>query len=97
MHRELSAHLWLLVAIGVAALEPRAGTRTLHLLAYASIPRGAFAKEVLNVIFDAEPDYIATLDSSQLVKLMKRLLLAEARLTGGPVEGHERTTSNHCA
>jgi hypothetical protein len=37
------------------------------------------------VIFDAEPDYIATLDSSQLVKLMKRLLLAEARLTGIPL------------
>lgn len=37
------------------------------------------------MIFDAEPDYIATLDSSQLVKLMKRLLLAEARLTGIPL------------
>ena len=37
------------------------------------------------MIFDAEPDYIATLDSKQLVKLMKRLLLAEARLTGLPL------------
>lgn len=37
------------------------------------------------MIFDAEPDYIATLDSSQLVKLMKRLLLTEARLTGIPL------------
>jgi hypothetical protein len=37
------------------------------------------------VIFNADPDYIATLDSSQLVKLMKRLLLAEARLTGIPL------------
>lgn len=37
------------------------------------------------MIFDAEPGYIATLDSSQLVKLMKRLLLAEARLTGIPL------------
>jgi len=37
------------------------------------------------VIFEAEPDYVATLDSSQLVKLMKRLLLAEARLTGIPL------------
>lgn len=39
------------------------------------------------MIFDAEPDYIATLDSSQLVKLMKHLLLAEARLTGIPLRG----------
>lgn len=39
------------------------------------------------MIFDAEPGYIATLDSSQLVKLMKRLLLAEARLTGIPLRG----------
>ena len=37
------------------------------------------------MIFDAEPDYIATLDSSQLVKLMKRVLLAEARLTDIPL------------
>jgi len=37
------------------------------------------------MIFDAEPDYIATLDSSQLVKLMKRLILAEARLTDIPL------------
>ena len=39
------------------------------------------------MIFDAEPDYIATLGSSQLVKLMKRLLLAEACLTGIPLRG----------
>lgn len=39
------------------------------------------------MIFNAEPDYIATLDSSQLVKLMKNLLLAEARLTGIPLRG----------
>lgn len=39
------------------------------------------------MIFDAEPDYIVTLDSSQLVKLMKRLLLAEARLMGIPLRG----------
>jgi hypothetical protein len=37
------------------------------------------------MIFDAGPDHIATLDSLQLVKLMKRLLLAEARLTGIPL------------
>lgn len=37
------------------------------------------------MIFEAEPDYIATLDSSLLVKLMKRLLLAEARLTEIPL------------
>lgn len=43
------------------------------------------AQETLEVIFHAEPDYIDTLDSSQLVKLMKRLLLAEARLTGIPL------------
>ncbi|MCP4309402.1 MAG: hypothetical protein GY788_31925 [bacterium] len=37
------------------------------------------------MIFDAEPDHIAALDSMQLVKLMKRLLLAEARLAGIPL------------
>ena len=37
------------------------------------------------MVFDAEPNYIATLDSLQLVKLMKRLLLAEARLTSIPL------------
>ncbi|MBH0236751.1 hypothetical protein [Methylobrevis albus] len=37
------------------------------------------------MIFNAEPDYITTLDSAQLVQLMKRLLLAEARLTGIPL------------
>jgi hypothetical protein len=47
--------------------------------------RGISNKEILSVIFDAEPDYIATLDSLQLVRLMKRLLLAEARLADIPL------------
>ena len=34
------------------------------------------------MLFEAEPDQIATLDSVALVKLMKRLLLAESRLSG---------------
>ncbi|MGN6304194.1 MAG: hypothetical protein ACTHNH_05220 [Mesorhizobium sp.] len=35
--------------------------------------------------FEADPDFIKTLDSVKLVKLMKRLLLAECRLTGIPL------------
>ena len=39
------------------------------------------------MIFEVDPDSIAALDSLQLVKLMKRLLLAEARLAGIPLRG----------
>ncbi|WP_041163278.1 hypothetical protein [Mesorhizobium australicum] len=37
------------------------------------------------MIFEADPDFIKTLDSTKLVELMKRLLLAECRLTGLPL------------
>ncbi|HEV2513148.1 hypothetical protein [Bosea sp. (in: a-proteobacteria)] len=39
------------------------------------------------MLFDADPDYIATLDSVTLVKLMKRLMLSESRLAGAPLRG----------
>src|SRR5215216_752842 len=39
------------------------------------------------MLFEADPDHIATLDSVTLVKLMKRLMLAESRLTGIPLRG----------
>ena len=39
------------------------------------------------MLFDADPDYIASLDSTFLVKLLKRLVLAESRLIGIPLRG----------
>jgi hypothetical protein len=39
------------------------------------------------MLFDADPDYIASLDSTLLVKLLKRLVLAESRLMGIPLRG----------
>lgn len=39
------------------------------------------------MLFDADPDYIASLDSTSLVKLLKRLVLAESRLVGIPLHG----------
>lgn len=37
------------------------------------------------MLFDADPDHIALLDSTSLVKLLKRLVLAESRLVGIPL------------
>jgi hypothetical protein len=37
------------------------------------------------MLFDADPDYVASLDSTSLVKLLKRLVLAESRLIGIPL------------
>ena len=39
------------------------------------------------MLFEADPDYISSLDSISLVRLMKRLLLAESRLSGIPLRG----------
>lgn len=39
------------------------------------------------MIFDAEPDYVASLDSLSLVHLLRRLALAESRLMGIPLRG----------
>lgn len=39
------------------------------------------------MIFEADPEYIASLDSVALVQLMKRLMLAESRLAGIPLRG----------
>jgi hypothetical protein len=39
------------------------------------------------MIFDADPDHIASLDSTSLVKLLKRLALAESRHIGIPLRG----------
>ena len=37
------------------------------------------------MLFEADPDYIASLDSVTLVRLMKRLMLAESRQAGIPL------------
>ena len=37
------------------------------------------------MLFEAEPEHIAALDSTSLVRLMKRLMLAESRLAGIPL------------
>lgn len=37
------------------------------------------------MFFNADPDYVATLDSISLVKLLKRLVIAESRLIGIPL------------
>jgi hypothetical protein len=39
------------------------------------------------MLFDTDPDYIAALDSTSLVKLLKRLALAESRLMGISLRG----------
>ena len=39
------------------------------------------------MLFDANPDTIAALDSIALVKLLRRLALAESRLVGIPLRG----------
>lgn len=39
------------------------------------------------MLFDADPDFIAQLDDKSLVKLLKRLALAESRLAGIPLRG----------
>jgi hypothetical protein len=39
------------------------------------------------MLFEADPDHIATLDSVTLIQLMKRLMLAESRLAGIPLRG----------
>jgi hypothetical protein len=39
------------------------------------------------MLFDADPDFIAQLDDKSLVKLLKRLVLAESRLAGIPLRG----------
>lgn len=39
------------------------------------------------MLFDADADYISSLDSTSLVKLLKRLVLAESRLMGIPLRG----------
>ena len=37
------------------------------------------------MVFEVSPDFIKTLDSVMLVRLMKRLMLAECRLTDIPL------------